>query len=83
MYSLYALGVQKRRAPLSLTPVKPKLSGPTTVRFPEEVAEWLRIEGLQHPEGAAGVIRDAVAAARHAKVVAEESLRNHLLGAMQ
>ena len=84
MYSLYAPGVPTKR-PKKITKVAVRtnrMGAPTTVRFPEELTEWVRLEGMEHPDGCAGVIRDAVATARRIKEQAQNRLRQHLLGAL-
>lgn len=63
---------------------RPKLLGaPTTVRFSEDVDEWLRSKALDHAGGAAGVIRDAVRAAMCRDREQATQLRSSLLRAME
>lgn len=63
---------------------RPKLLGaPTTVRFPEDVDEWLRSKGTDHAGGAAGVIRDAVQAAMRRDKEQATQLRSSLLRATE
>jgi len=63
---------------------RPKLLGaPTTVRFSEDVDEWLRSKARDHTGGAAGVIRDAVRDAMRRDKEHATQLRSSLLRAME
>lgn len=65
-------------------PARPKLLGaPTTVRFPEDVDEWLRAKARDHRGGTAGVIRDAVETAMAQDQEQATQLRSSLLRATE
>lgn len=55
------------------------LGPPLTVRFPEELTAWLQQEAAGNPEGASGVIRDAVRAYKEL----QEAKKTRILEALE
>lgn len=62
---------------------KRKKQSVTTVRFPADLAKWLTEQGVEHPRGTAGVIRDACYAKMQAKQDSAARIKSSLLGALE